>query len=514
MDVKPSALQLWREKLESFLREEAITADPEKKFQLTVRIREARQKITELEWGEKSGRLPDDLQSGNSDLESRGLGDLSASRAANSARVENPEEDRANTLRIFISYSFQDLPLVRRLRAAFAAEGYSVWVAEDDAKVGSWLPQITAAIRGCDLFVIALTSRSRESVMVQNEILEAQKQGRQMLIIRMESGVDLGEYGPVLNVWQRFDWKKEQIPRILRELRELDGRKTSQSSISPVGKPEKRRSIPKFLTIAAAVLFVLGIGVWFQWAQTQPGARSVPAAGAPLVLAVLPFTDFSDTAAENLRYCTLLRNPLGSAFVGASKLSFWPEDSELTALSKAARDFSDSKNFVSIPTGACVVALAELTRKDADPSSAELFLSLLERDADGTFGRSLHWMAFFLKNRSYFSGPADSPHWIAARAGVELARFLVKEGLIQIKDKDRLTANLTEVLLEAALRSPSVQPKISAELYASSTSAPTESGLEALLEVPETKPAPRSGTNAVEKATSEVKANLAPFASL
>ena len=49
MNGRPSALELWREKLENFLAEEAIASDPEKKFQLTIQIREARQKIAELD---------------------------------------------------------------------------------------------------------------------------------------------------------------------------------------------------------------------------------------------------------------------------------------------------------------------------------------------------------------------------------------------------------------------------------------------------------------------------------
>jgi hypothetical protein len=63
MDGKRSALELWREKLEHLLAEEAIASDPEKKFQLTVQLREARQKIAELESQEKSRRFPDYLQS-------------------------------------------------------------------------------------------------------------------------------------------------------------------------------------------------------------------------------------------------------------------------------------------------------------------------------------------------------------------------------------------------------------------------------------------------------------------
>jgi hypothetical protein len=62
MDGTRSPLELWREKLEHFLREEPITSDPEKKFQLAVLIREARQKIAELESQEKSRRFPNDLK--------------------------------------------------------------------------------------------------------------------------------------------------------------------------------------------------------------------------------------------------------------------------------------------------------------------------------------------------------------------------------------------------------------------------------------------------------------------
>jgi hypothetical protein len=95
------------------------------------------------------------------------------------------------------------------------------------------------------------------------------------------------------------------------------------------------------------------------------------------VLAVLPPTDLSETQAESLSYCSLLRSPLGSAFAGASKLSFWPEQSGKTALSKAAQDFSDSQNVVGVPPGARVALFTtELAKPNADPSSAELWLDL------------------------------------------------------------------------------------------------------------------------------------------
>jgi hypothetical protein len=437
-------------------------------------------------------------------------------RAPDSAGVDSNEKDRGDGLRLFISYVFQDLPLVKQLRSAFAAEGYSVWIAEENVKLGPWPPQITAAIRRCDLFVLALTARSRESVMVQNEILEAHNQGRQMLIVRLEPGLDFGELGPILNVWQLFDWKEEQIPRILQELQQLAGRQTSQPFTSSVRKPEKPRSIARYFAIAAAVLLVAGAGVWFQRARTRLKAPSSHPTEAPFVLAVLPNIDFSEKETESLRYCSLLRSPLGSAFAGASKLSFWPEQSELTALSKAALDFSGSQNVGGVPPGVFVAVYTELAKQNADPSSAELLLTLHVRKADGAFAPSLNWISFFLKHRSDFSGPADSPRWIVARAGVGLARFLVEEGLVQIKDKDReqLATNLTGILLEAAVGSPTVWRKIPPELYASSTSAPAESRLKTLLDALETNPTSRPPDTAIDKATIEVKANLAPFTKL
>ncbi len=43
------ALQLWREKLELYLREEALVSDAGRKFELSKRIQEARRKIAGLE---------------------------------------------------------------------------------------------------------------------------------------------------------------------------------------------------------------------------------------------------------------------------------------------------------------------------------------------------------------------------------------------------------------------------------------------------------------------------------
>jgi hypothetical protein len=69
MDGRRSALELWQEKLENLLADEAIASDPEKKFQLKIQIREAQQKIAELEAQKKSKRFPDHLQSGKDNPE-------------------------------------------------------------------------------------------------------------------------------------------------------------------------------------------------------------------------------------------------------------------------------------------------------------------------------------------------------------------------------------------------------------------------------------------------------------
>jgi hypothetical protein len=66
------------------------------------------------------------------------------------------------------------------------------------------------------------------------------------------------------------------------------------------------------------------------------------------------------------------------------------------------------------------------------------------------------------------------------------------------------------VLLEAALRSPSIQSKIPPELYSPSRTVTAQSRLDALLNAVETN-ANQPAYTIVDKTKLEVKANLAPF---
>lgn len=93
--------------------------------------------------------------------------------------------------KVFISYSTDDFPIVERVRRLLQSEDIEVFVAEYSVEPGERLTsKIEKGIRDSDLFVLLWSRHSKESEWVPQEIGIAKSQGKPIIPVVLESGIE------------------------------------------------------------------------------------------------------------------------------------------------------------------------------------------------------------------------------------------------------------------------------------------------------------------------------------
>ena len=87
---------------------------------------------------------------------------------------------------IFISYSRQDSAYVKELVQALNRNKLPVWLDEHVDYGAKWSRVIQSKIDECQAFLLVMSSRSRESDWVQNELLYAKKRKKQIFPVLLE----------------------------------------------------------------------------------------------------------------------------------------------------------------------------------------------------------------------------------------------------------------------------------------------------------------------------------------
>lgn len=147
---------------------------------------------------------------------------------------------------VFISYSSWDKPVADAVCRELEACGVACWIAPRDITPGS-NPQAekVAAIQGCQIFLLVLSSRSSESHEVEREISTASQLGSQIvpLLIEDPKTIHLGnnlEYHLSNLHWLEIGNKS--IREVLADLTRNILRTIQQSeALSSVGQPEQER---------------------------------------------------------------------------------------------------------------------------------------------------------------------------------------------------------------------------------------------------------------------------------
>jgi hypothetical protein len=92
---------------------------------------------------------------------------------AEAGKLRRHETDKGKVV-AFLSHSSKDKPIIRQLAADLTAAGVTVWLDEQDIRVGDSIPaKIAQGLAESDYFVIALSESSVKSSWVQHELNNA-----------------------------------------------------------------------------------------------------------------------------------------------------------------------------------------------------------------------------------------------------------------------------------------------------------------------------------------------------
>jgi len=96
------------------------------------------------------------------------------------------------SLKLFVSYSSRDLPLVNIAKAMLAGPEVEVYVAEHSLQPGADIAQtLTAKIKECDLFLLLWSANAASSEWVPQEIGIAKASGREIIPVVLHRGLTL-----------------------------------------------------------------------------------------------------------------------------------------------------------------------------------------------------------------------------------------------------------------------------------------------------------------------------------
>ena len=131
------SVDIWRRKLEHLQKAEATASDPAQMFFIGERIKEAKQRIVELESDSPQQALPRAQGSPPSLVSSRGKEQF----------AQPAESDRFD---VFLSHNSQDKPVVREIAERLLRRGVKVWLDEWELRPGlTWMDALEDIIETC-----------------------------------------------------------------------------------------------------------------------------------------------------------------------------------------------------------------------------------------------------------------------------------------------------------------------------------------------------------------------------
>ena len=105
--------------------------------------------------------------------------------ATRNTALARPACRRIGAMTVFVSYSSRDEAAVQKLISAFRLADEQVWWDEELGAGESWWRMILDMIRGCDVFVFALSQNSLDSKSCQAELGYAQDLGKPILPVQI-----------------------------------------------------------------------------------------------------------------------------------------------------------------------------------------------------------------------------------------------------------------------------------------------------------------------------------------
>jgi hypothetical protein len=164
---------------------------------------------------------------------------------------------------IFLSYRSEDKAEVDRLCAALESRGVQCWVAPRNIPAATeWPVAIVEAINACKLFLVVLSSNSKNAKQISREAELADKNGAQIITFRIENVEPPPGLTYFLGNIQWLDAFNGQFDAAVAKVAELV--KKSPVEAAPMAVPATPSNKPFMkIGIAAAAAIFIGLAAWF-----------------------------------------------------------------------------------------------------------------------------------------------------------------------------------------------------------------------------------------------------------
>jgi hypothetical protein len=172
---------------------------------------------------------------------------------------------------IFLSYRSEDKAEVDRLCAALEGRGIQCWVAPRNIPAATeWPVAIVEAINACKLFLVVLSSNSKNAKQISREAELADKNGAQIITFRIENVEPPPGLSYFLGNIQWLDAFDGQFDAAVSKIVQLVTKAPAEAAPVPVSK-STRRPVRTPL-IAAGAVVLIAIAAWFGTRSHTPAA--------------------------------------------------------------------------------------------------------------------------------------------------------------------------------------------------------------------------------------------------
>jgi len=179
---------------------------------------------------------------------------------------------------VFLSYRSGDKTEADRLCSSLESNGIQCWIAPRNIPIGTeWPAAIVEAIGACKVFVMVLSSNSKNEKQISREAELADKQGCQIITFRIEDvqpppglAYFLGNIQWLDAFGGQFDTAVARLVQLIKKAPESAEMKSPPAV--PM-QPQSQSAPKKWLGFAAAGgVCLIGAGLWFVTHQAGPAA--------------------------------------------------------------------------------------------------------------------------------------------------------------------------------------------------------------------------------------------------
>jgi hypothetical protein len=172
---------------------------------------------------------------------------------------------------VFVSYRSEDKAAAERLCAGLEKQDIPCWIAPRNIPVSTeWPAAIVEAINGCKVFVIVLSSNSKNAKQISREAELADKNGCQIITFRLED-VDpppglvyfLGNIQWLDAFGDRFDAAVAQVAQLVKKVPAAAPARPPQPAPAAASVPVSAKSNAWISFVSVGTVLLVGIGTWF-----------------------------------------------------------------------------------------------------------------------------------------------------------------------------------------------------------------------------------------------------------